>query len=373
MSVPPSGAVRNHGSRQHAGITRAPPPVGAAGPPPSRAAFRSRVTSASQAALRSSWCSVVRPARVSSRAAGLSVFRYHSMVWPPPGINTLITRRAVYADGRYISAAGIFRYSGNPGSDRPNGPNKSLRGRPGRAPANSGPVGAHRHAARPIAEAAARVNSRSSGRGSGAAQLALAEGRPGSPGPGPRPAVTAMVPVMKADSPRADSRDADSPGPDALAAGDRDLLPLLPEHSSASPDGELAVGGVGVRELADRFGTRPTSWTRRGCASRPSGCAPDWPRGIPIARSYSRPSHSPARLRTGCSTTRAWASMSPGPVNSSWRGPPESRRSGCTCTATPRPRPRSGWPPRPGSPPWWWTTSTTSTGWRAWSPGSRES
>ena len=55
---------------------------------------------------------------------------------------------------------------------------------PGVRPANSGPVGAHRHAARPIAEAAARGNSRSSGRGSGAAQLALAEGRPGSPGAG---------------------------------------------------------------------------------------------------------------------------------------------------------------------------------------------
>ena len=35
--MPPSGPVRDHGSRQHAGITRAPPPAGAAGPPPSRA------------------------------------------------------------------------------------------------------------------------------------------------------------------------------------------------------------------------------------------------------------------------------------------------------------------------------------------------
>jgi diaminopimelate decarboxylase len=35
----------------------------------------------------------------------------------------------------------------------------------------------------------------------------------------------------------------------------RDLLPLFPEHSSVSPDGELAIGGVGVRELAERFGT----------------------------------------------------------------------------------------------------------------------
>ena len=60
---------------------------------------------------------------------------------------------------------------------------------------------------------------------------------------------------MKADSPRADSRDADSPGPDALATGGRDLLPLFPEHSSVSPDGELAIGGVGVRDLAERFGT----------------------------------------------------------------------------------------------------------------------
>ncbi|HEY2278015.1 MAG TPA: diaminopimelate decarboxylase, partial [Streptosporangiaceae bacterium] len=35
----------------------------------------------------------------------------------------------------------------------------------------------------------------------------------------------------------------------------RDLLPLFPEYSSIGPDGELAIGGVGVRELAERFGT----------------------------------------------------------------------------------------------------------------------
>ena len=35
----------------------------------------------------------------------------------------------------------------------------------------------------------------------------------------------------------------------------RDLRPLFPEYSSVSPDGELAIGGVGVRELAERFGT----------------------------------------------------------------------------------------------------------------------
>src|SRR6266487_5566778 len=65
----------------------------------------------------------------------------------------------------------------------------------------------------------------------------------GPPGPtSPRPAVTAKVPVMKADSPRAGS-------------SSRDLLPLFPEHSSVSPDGELAIGGVGVRDLAERFGT----------------------------------------------------------------------------------------------------------------------
>ena len=43
---------------------------------------------------------------------------------------------------------------------------------------------------------------------------------------------------------------ADSPG-----TGPRDLLPLFPEHSSVTPDGELAIGGVGVRDLAERFGT----------------------------------------------------------------------------------------------------------------------
>jgi diaminopimelate decarboxylase len=36
---------------------------------------------------------------------------------------------------------------------------------------------------------------------------------------------------------------------------DRDLLPLFPEYSSIGPDGELAIGGVGVRELAERFAT----------------------------------------------------------------------------------------------------------------------
>jgi diaminopimelate decarboxylase len=34
-----------------------------------------------------------------------------------------------------------------------------------------------------------------------------------------------------------------------------DLLPLFPEHSSVSAEGELMIGGVGVTELAERFGT----------------------------------------------------------------------------------------------------------------------
>jgi diaminopimelate decarboxylase len=46
---------------------------------------------------------------------------------------------------------------------------------------------------------------------------------------------------MNADSPSADSH--------------RDLLPLFPEHSSVTPGGELTIGGVGVRDLAERFGT----------------------------------------------------------------------------------------------------------------------
>src|SRR5580700_9558775 len=50
----------------------------------------------------------------------------------------------------------------------------------------------------------------------------------------------AMVPVMKTDS---------------FRAGRRDLLPLFPEHSSVTPDGELVIGGVGVRDLAGLFGT----------------------------------------------------------------------------------------------------------------------
>jgi diaminopimelate decarboxylase len=42
-----------------------------------------------------------------------------------------------------------------------------------------------------------------------------------------------------------------------LSVRDRgqDLLPLFPEHSSVTPDGELVIGGVGVAGLAERFGT----------------------------------------------------------------------------------------------------------------------
>src|SRR5689334_5064841 len=42
---------------------------------------------------------------------------------------------------------------------------------------------------------------------------------------------------------------------DAPRTAPRDLLPLFPEYSSVGPDGELAIGGVGVRDLAERFGT----------------------------------------------------------------------------------------------------------------------
>ena len=35
----------------------------------------------------------------------------------------------------------------------------------------------------------------------------------------------------------------------------QDLLPLFPEHSSVTADGELVIGGVGVAGLAERFGT----------------------------------------------------------------------------------------------------------------------
>src|SRR5690349_2872481 len=42
---------------------------------------------------------------------------------------------------------------------------------------------------------------------------------------------------------------------DAPRTTQRDLLPLFPEYSSVGPDGELALGGVGVRQLAERFGT----------------------------------------------------------------------------------------------------------------------
>jgi len=44
---------------------------------------------------------------------------------------------------------------------------------------------------------------------------------------------------------------------ETLSVRDRgqDLLPLFPEHSSVTPDGELVIGGVGVAGLAERFGT----------------------------------------------------------------------------------------------------------------------
>jgi diaminopimelate decarboxylase len=42
---------------------------------------------------------------------------------------------------------------------------------------------------------------------------------------------------------------------DSTLTRGHDLLPLFPEHSSVTPDGELVIGGVGVRELAERFGT----------------------------------------------------------------------------------------------------------------------
>jgi diaminopimelate decarboxylase len=42
---------------------------------------------------------------------------------------------------------------------------------------------------------------------------------------------------------------------DSPRTGDRDLLPLFPDHSSLTPDGELAIGGVTARDLAERFGT----------------------------------------------------------------------------------------------------------------------
>jgi diaminopimelate decarboxylase len=41
----------------------------------------------------------------------------------------------------------------------------------------------------------------------------------------------------------------------ADAARPGDLLGLFPEHSSVTPDGELLIGGVGARDLAERFGT----------------------------------------------------------------------------------------------------------------------
>ena len=84
---------------------------------------------------------------------------------------------------------------------------------------------------------------------------------------------------------------------DPARAVARDLLPLFPEHSSVSPDGELAIGGVGVRELAGRFGTpassrhallrvhdprRVTGTLTGSCTYRDNGQLPD-PRCTPGA------------------------------------------------------------------------------------------
>ena len=41
----------------------------------------------------------------------------------------------------------------------------------------------------------------------------------------------------------------------SVRARGTDLLPLFPEHSLVTPDGELVIGGVGVAGLAERFGT----------------------------------------------------------------------------------------------------------------------
>ena len=58
---------------------------------------------------------------------------------------------------------------------------------------------------------------------------------------------------MKADSPRATR--ADSPRADALCHRGPRSAPALSRAQLGQPDGELAIGGVGVRDLAERFGT----------------------------------------------------------------------------------------------------------------------
>ena len=119
----------------------------------------------------------------------------------------------------------------------------------------------------------------------------------------------------------------------------RDLLPLFPEHSFVAPDGELAIGGVGVRDLAGRFGTPAYIVDKAGLRDQArrmrDGLAARHPDSEVVFASKSFPCLAAYKLfaAEGLSIDVA------GPASSSWPWPPGSRPSACTCTATPRPAP----------------------------------
>ena len=81
---------------------------------------------------------------------------------------------------------------------------------------------------------------------------------------------------------------------------DQNLLSIFPEHSSISPDGELAIGGVAVTELADRLGTPAYIVDEAGLRSQ----------GRRMREGLA------ALRRTSCSPPKGCPSTSPEPASS---------------------------------------------------------
>jgi diaminopimelate decarboxylase len=118
-----------------------------------------------------------------------------------------------------------------------------------------------------------------------------------------------------------------------------DLLGLFPEHSSVTPDGELLIGGVGARDLAERFGTPAYIVDEVGLRNQArrmrDGLAARHPFSEVVFASKSFPCLAAYQLfaAEGLSIDVAGAGEL---VMALARGP---RPSACTCTATPRPPP----------------------------------
>ena len=118
-----------------------------------------------------------------------------------------------------------------------------------------------------------------------------------------------------------------------------DLLPLFPEHSSVAPDGELAIGGVGVRDLAERFGTPAYIVDEAGLRNQArrmrDGLAARHPDSEVVFASKSFPCLAAYKLFAAEGLSIDVAE----PANWSWPWPPAFGPSAYTCTATPRPPP----------------------------------